>query len=224
VQKSATKLFKMLEKVGLPLNKSLFSLLEDGTALDDIPFLFSMIVEDVVDSTSATHSSQLHIPLMATVRSLDVNSVMIKTDSGATSRKVYLLLQRQHFNGEPRGPPIPLAITDTTQCTVSARFKLHAGDHLRLLLIQRGCGAAVREIVFNGFLLQSPDSFFASNTPPAALASWAPEPFKIMEGEPLPEPRKRSRSPEQQTTKTEDTEDEIPTLVYAPVHGGDDES
>ncbi|KPI83764.1 hypothetical protein ABL78_7199 [Leptomonas seymouri] len=214
----------MLEKATLPFHKSLFSLLEDGAALDDIPFLFSLDVEAVVDSTAATHSAQLRLPLLATVTSLEVSSVMFKIPAGLASRKMYLLLQHLDFNGEVQGPPVPIAITDATQCAVAARFKLHAGDHIRLLLVQRGAGAGVREVVLNGFLLQSPENYFTSITPPAVLTSWAPDSFKLMEGERLVETRKRARSPEKQHPKSDEDNDEIPTLIYAPVNGGDDES
>ncbi|KPA73296.1 hypothetical protein ABB37_09998 [Leptomonas pyrrhocoris] len=214
----------MLEKAELPLHKSLFSTLDDGNALDDIPFLFSLDVESIVESTAATHFAQLRIPLLATVSSLEVNSVMFKTASGAASRKIYLMLQRLDFNDEPEGPPVPITITDATQCAVAARFKLKTNDHVRLILVQRGTGAGVREIVFNGFLLQSPESFVMSVAPPAALTSWTPGSFKLMEGERPVQTRKRSHSSEKQHPKDDEGEDEVPTLIYAPVIGGDDES
>lgn len=215
---------KMLVKAELPLKTSLHSMLDDGSGLEDIPFLFSIAVEPVTDSNAATHSSQLHIPLMATVASLEVNCIMLKAPQGADSRKVYLFMQRLDFSGAARGPPVPIAITDTAQSSVSVRFKLQAGDHIRLLLIQRGTGAGVREIAFNGFLLQSTNSFFLSSAPPAVLATWTPDPLAIVEGERLVEARKRSRSSERQQSVVDEVGDEIPTLIYAPVDGGDDES
>lgn len=214
----------MLEKAELPLKSSLHSMLDDESGLEDIPFVFSLGVDAVVDSSAATHSSLLQIPLMATVSSLEVNSVMLRTPKGADSRKVYLFLQRLDFSEKARGPPVPIVITDTAQSSVSVRFKLHAGDRVRLLLVQRGAGAGVREIAFNGFLLQSNNSFFLSNAPPAALTTWTPDPLHLIDGERQIETRKRSRSAERQQSLASDAGDEIPTLVYAPVYGGDDES
>lgn len=214
----------MLEKGVLPFKKSLFSMLEDGAALDDIPFRFSIDVEPASESTAATHVAQLQVPTTTAVRSVEVNSVMLRVHTGSATRKVYMLLQRLDSDGEPRGPPIPIVMTDTTQCALSARFKLHTGDSIQLLLLQKGEGPSVLEVVFNGFLLRNPDSCFSSNAAPAALLSWKPDTFRVVEGEQDAETRKRARSSEKQQTSLDEDEDEIPILVYAPVNGGDDES
>ncbi|CBZ25040.1 conserved hypothetical protein [Leishmania mexicana MHOM/GT/2001/U1103] len=215
----------MLEKAGLPFRKSPYSVLEEENGLTDAPMFFSIEVEGVTALKAATHSTDLQVPVAPTVNSIEVSSIVFKTSvAGSLLRRVCLFMQRLDSDGKVIGPPVPLAVTDTAQFSVPVKLKLFTGDRVRLLLFQRGTGPAVSAVILSGCILSSADSYFAPGTPPASLLSWTPEPFRSVREPGISASRKRSRSQPRAEQNDSVLDDEPPTLVYAPVCGGDDES
>ncbi|KAG5509204.1 hypothetical protein GH5_06284 [Leishmania sp. Ghana 2012 LV757] len=215
----------MLEKAELPFRKFFRSTYEAESGLADAPMLFSIEVEGVTAFETATHSTALQVPLAPTVNSIEVSSIVFQAARGSLLRRIYLFMQRLDSEGTANGPPVPLAATDSTKPSVPLKLKLFTGDRVRLLLFQNGTGPAVTEVILSGCILNNADFYFAPSTPSTALLSWKPEPFRPVQGTIVSASRKRSRSP-QPVTKHENhvSDDEPPTLVYASVFGGDDES
>ncbi|KAG5509055.1 hypothetical protein JKF63_06063 [Porcisia hertigi] len=215
----------MLEKVGLPFRKSLHSVLDVGNGLTDVRMFFSIEVEGVSGSITESHSTVLQVPAIPTLNSIELSSVLFKAAGRSLLRRVYLFIQRLDFDGRMIGPPVPLAANDTAQSSVSLNLRLFSGDRVRLLLLQDGTGPGITEVILSGCILNNPDSFFVSSTHTDALLSWKPEPFRSVCEQTVSESRMRSLSP-QPTTEPKGcaSDDEAPTLLYAPVYGGDDES
>lgn len=219
---------EMLERAGLPSRGPRTSAaLEEDDGASDTSLFFSIQIEEPPTSAEATHSTDLQVPAVPTLHSIEVTYILFKAASaGSALRAVYLLLQRLDSDGRAAGPPTPLVVADASQCSARVSLKLFAGDNIRLFLLQRGAGQAVSEVKFCGCLRNSADCFFASSTPPAALLSWTPNAFRPVG--PARQPaaaRKRSRSPAQAAApEGGECDDEPPLLVYAPVTGGDDES
>ncbi|GET87206.1 hypothetical protein, conserved [Leishmania tarentolae] len=215
----------MLVKAGLPFRKSLYSVLEEQNGVTDALMLFSIEVEGSTSLETATYLTDLQVPVVPTLNSIEVSSIVFKTSAAESSqRRVYFFMQRLGSDGKVMGPPVPLAVTDTPQFSVPVKLKLFTGDRVRLLLFQRGSGPRVSAVILSGCILSSADCYFASDTSQASLLSWIPEPFRSVREPELSASRKRSRS--QTMTEQHDfvLDDKPPTLIYAPVAGGDDES
>ncbi|CAM42041.1 conserved hypothetical protein [Leishmania braziliensis MHOM/BR/75/M2904] len=218
-------LFIMLEKAGLPFRKSLRSAFEAENGLTDIPLLFSIPVDGVTALKTTTHSTDLQVPVVPMLGSIEVSSIAFNTAVGSLQRKVYLFMQRLDCDGKATGPPVPLAVTNTVQFSVPLKLKLFAGDRARLVLYQSGTGLAVSEVILSGCILASADCYFASGRTLVAMSSWTPEPFRFVRDSTMSASRKRSNSPQpMRNQKNCVSSDEPPTLIYAPVFGGDDES
>ncbi|KAG5482803.1 hypothetical protein LSCM1_06833 [Leishmania martiniquensis] len=215
----------MLEKAELPFRKAFHSNYEAESGLTDAPMLFSIEVEDVAAFKTGTHSTDLQVPVAPTVNSIEVTSMVFKTTGGSPLRKVHVFMQHLDSEGTAIGLPVPLVATDSTKACVPLKLKLFNGDRVRLLLFQSGTGPAVTEVIVSGCILNNADCLFAPTTTSTALLSWKPEPFRSVKEPRVSESRKRSRSPPRVTVrKGSASDDEPPTLVYASVFGGDDES
>ncbi|KAL0509063.1 LOW QUALITY PROTEIN: hypothetical protein Q4I32_002283 [Leishmania shawi] len=167
----------------------------------------------------------LQVPVVPMLGSIEVSSIAFNTAVGSLQRKVYLFMQRLDCDGKATGPPVPLAVTDTVQFSVPLKLKLFAGDRARLVLYQSGTGLAVSEVILSGCILANADCYFAYGRTLVAMSSWTPEPFRFVRDSTMSASRKRSHSPQpMRNQKNCVSSDEPPTLIYAPVFGGDDES
>ncbi|KAK7196558.1 hypothetical protein NESM_000594000 [Novymonas esmeraldas] len=215
----------MLDKTELPFRRASHAALEIEGEPDGVPLLFSIAVEEAGESTTTTHSTDLHVPAAPMLKSVEVSSVTFSASAGSSLRRVCILAQRLDSDGRVTGPPVPLAVTDTAVATVLVRLKVFSGERVRLILLQHGAGSAVSEIILSGCIFDSDACFGGAATPLSAVLSWTPEPFRRL-GEPAAQrARKRGRSPSLVGQLSDHLgEEEPPTLVYAHVIGGDDES